>query len=116
MLKGIDVILYETTQSTSNNAAVVDGFNRPVLTETAVTVHNVLVAPSSSQEVIDKLQIEGKRAIYTLAIPKGDTHDWKNKKVQFFGQTFKTFGEPIKGIDDMIPLEWNAKVTVALYE
>lgn len=109
-IKGIDVTLYTVTQSGT------DGFNKPVYTETPVTVHNVLVTPSSSQEVIDTLQLEGKKAVYTLAIPKGDTHDWKDKKVSFFGETFKTFGIPIKGIEELIPGDWNTKVMVERYE
>lgn len=109
-IKGIDVTLYTQVQSGT------DGFNKPIYTETAEIVENVLVAPSSSQEVIDSLQLEGKKAVYTLAIPKGDTHDWRDKKVSFFGSTFKTFGMPIKGIDELIPGDWNMKVQVERYE
>lgn len=109
-LKGISVTLTTTTQNG------VDGFNRPIYTESSAIIDNVLVSPASAQEVVDSLNLEGKKAVYTLAIPKGDTHDWKNKKVQFFGQTFKTFGEPTKGIDDLIPLDWNMKVMVGIYE
>lgn len=109
-IRGIAVTLYEKTQSGT------DAFNRPIYTETATTVDNVLVSPTSTSETLDVLNLTGKKAVYTLGIPKGDTHDWKDKKVEFFGQTFKTFGEPLQGIDDMIPLEWNTKIQVELYE
>lgn len=109
-IRGVTVTLYEKTQSGT------DAFNRPIYTETATNVDNVLVSPASTSETLDVLNLTGKKAVYTLAIPKGDTHDWKDKKVEFFGQTFKTFGEPLQGIDEMIPLEWNTKIQVELYE
>lgn len=110
MLKGITVTLYTKTQTGK------DAFNRPVYTEQAMQVNNVLVAPASTSETLDTVNLTGKKAVYTLGIPKGDNHDWKDKKVEFFGETFKTFGEPLKGIDDMIPLEWNTKIQVERYE
>lgn len=110
MLKGITVTLYEKTQSG------VDDFNRPVYTETPVSIDNVLVAPLSSQEIIDTLNLTGAKATYQLAIPKSDTNDWTDKKVAFFGETWHTVGIPLKGIDDLIPGEWNTKVTVERYE
>lgn len=110
ILKGITVTLYTKTQTGK------DAFNRPVYTEQAIQVNNVLVAPASTSETLDTVNLTGKKAVYTLGIPKGDNHDWKDKKVEFFGETFKTFGEPLKGIDDMIPLEWNTKIQVERYE
>lgn len=109
-IKGITVTLYEQTEGAP------DGFGRPTYTEKAVQVHNVLVSPTSTSETLDTVNLTGKKAVYTLGIPKGDTHNWKDKKVEFFGQTFKTFGEPLMGIEAMIPLEWNMKIQVERYE
>lgn len=109
-MKGITVILYEET---------ISGYDRigaPEFTETPVPVDNVLVAPTSSDDLITEQNLYGKTSVYTLGIPKGDEHDWKNKKVEFFGQTFRTFDDPVKGIDDLIPLDWNMKVKVERYE
>lgn len=108
-IRGITVTLY--TQTLTGY----DAFNRPEYSETAVQVDNVLVSPTSSTEVLDTLNLTGKKAVYTLAIPKGDSHDWKDKKVEFFGETWKTFGEPLQGIEAMIPLDWNMKVQVERY-
>lgn len=108
-MKGITVTLYEET---------ITGYDRigmPVITETPVEIDNVLVAPTSSDDLVSDLNLYGKKSVYTLAIPKGDTHDWANKKVEFFGQQFRTFDEPIKGIDALIPLDWNMKVKVEHY-
>lgn len=109
-MKGVTVTLYVKEQSGT------DGFNRPIYTETAVEVENVLIAPASTSETLDTLNLTGRKAVYTLGIPKGDSHDWRNKKVEFFGQTFRTFGEPLQGIDDLIPLDWNMKIQVERYE
>lgn len=108
-MKGITVTLYEKVQTGT------DGFNRPVYEKKAVNVENVLAAPASEQEVLDTLNLTGRKAIYTLAIPKWDTHDWENREVEFFGRRWKTIGMPIEGIDALIPLQWNKKVRVENY-
>lgn len=110
MIKGITVTLYEETETGR------DGFGQPVFEETPVEVENVLVTPTSSEDLITDQDLYGRKSVYTLAIPKGDTHDWRNKKVEFFGQTFLTFDAPVMGIDHLIPLDWNAKVKVERYE
>jgi len=110
MIKGISIVLYDIVQTGT------DDFNKPTYSETPVTVDNVLVYPSTSEEVTDTLNLTGKKAVYTMAIPKGDDHVWKDRKVEFFGDTFRTIGEPIKGIDANIPLDWNLKVEVEINE
>lgn len=109
-MKGITVTLYEETKVGT------DPFGAPVFETQVVDVENVLVAPTSSDDQVTELNLYGKTSVYTLAIPKGDTHDWKNKTVEFFGQKFRTFDDPIKGIDALIPLDWNTKVKVERYE
>lgn len=109
MLRGITVTLYEQTQTG------VDGFGMPIFTETPVEVDNVLVTPTSSDDMVDELSLYGKKSIYTLAIPKGDTHQWEDKKVSFFGETFKAFSFVTQGIEELIPLDWNKKVKVERY-
>lgn len=104
MIKGITVTLYVKTQTGT------DEFNAPIYSETAESVENVLVAPVSSNEMREGLDLYDRRAAYTLGVPKGDTHDWENAKVSFFGKTFETFGIPTVGIEENIPLAWNMKV------
>lgn len=93
-----------------------DPFGKPIYEEVPVIVDNVLVSPTSSDDIVNQLNLTGKKAVYTLAIPKGDDHDWRDKEVKFFGQTWQTFGEPLEGINDLIPLDWNKKVMVERYE
>ena len=109
-LRGITIQLYEKTESGR------DDFNRPIYTETATNVDNVLIGQPSTEDVVDTFNLTGKRVAYTLAIPKGDTHLWINRKVSFYGEVFHTIGEPTQGIEDMIPLSWNKKVMVERYE
>lgn len=109
-MNGIDIILYDKVQTG------VDPFNRPVYEDVAETVSNVLVGEPTSDERLDVLNLTGKHVAYTLAIPKGDEHIWTDRKVCFFGQTFRVIGEPTQGIDHLIPLCWNKKIKVERYE
>lgn len=76
----------------------------------------MLVGEPSAEDVVNEINLSGKRIAYVLAIPKGDTHTWENTEVEFWGMTFKTVGIPTQGIDDNIPLQWNKKVKVERYE
>ena len=107
---GVTITLYTKTKTGT------DAFGRPVYEETALPVDNVLIGEPSSEEIADELNTSGKRLAYTLAIPKGDANDWTDRKVSFFGKTFRTFGEVTQGIEDLIPLSWNKKVKVEKYE
>ena len=109
-IKGVTVTLVEKI------LAGTDDFDRPVYTDKDVAVDNVLVAPVTADDVIDSTDLTGRKAVYTLAIPKGDTNDWENKEVKFFGQRWRVFGIPTEGIDNLIPLDWNKKVMVERYE
>lgn len=110
MLKGIDVVLYEKSPSGQ------DPFGNLIYEEKKVTVSDVLVAPSSSDDIIDSTNLYGKKAIYTMAIPKGDSHEWEDATVEFFGKKWKTFGIPLEGIEEMVPTKWHKKVMVERYE
>lgn len=108
MIKG------QTIQLSVTTAGAVDDFNRPTVSETFVNVDNVLISPVNGDEILDVLNLTGKKAVYQLAIPKGDTNDWENKNVKFWGQTYRTIGKPIEGQEELIPLSWNKKVKVEI--
>lgn len=93
----------------------VDGFERPIYEFTEETVKNVLVVPSSTDDIATSQDLYGKKAVYTLGLPKGDTHDWSDATVRFFGQEWHSFGIPLEGIEENIPLKWNKKVMVERY-
>lgn len=110
-IRGITVTLYDRTETGR------DAFNAPIFEDTEVQVDNVLVAPMSSTEILETLELTGARAVYQLGIPKGDAHDWSaGKKVSFFGEDWRIIALPTEGIDDLIPLQWNKKVQVERYE
>lgn len=110
MIRGIPVTLYERTQTG------IDAANRPIYEEMPVTVDNVLVGAPSAEDVVNEFNLSGKRIAYTLGIPKGDTHNWADRTVEFWGRKFRTVGVPTQGIEENIPLDWNMKVQVEAYE
>lgn len=93
----------------------VDPFGNPIYKDKDIEVENVLVSPTSSDDIVNQLTLTGKKAVYTLAIPKGDNHNWEDKEVKFFGKRWRVFGVPSEGIEDLIPLDWNKKVMVERY-
>lgn len=108
-MTGITVKLYEKTQIGT------DEFNRPIYEEIPEEIENVLIAPASVQEVLDTLNLTGKKIIYNLGIPKGDTHTWEDKKVEFLAETWHTVGYTQEGIETNIPTKWHKKVQVERY-
>lgn len=109
MIKGITVTLYERKETGR------DPFDRPIYDEVATEVDNVLVEPASTTEILDTLNLTGKKAVYNIAIPKGDAHEWSGNKVEFFGETWRVIALPQQGIPENIPLDWNAKWMVERY-
>lgn len=110
LINGITVTLYERRQNG------VDGFNNPVFVEMPVNIDNVLVYPTEDKDIIDALQLYGKKAVYEICIPKGDEHAWEDCRVDFFGESFRVFGAGKEYIDSNVPLSWNKKFKVERYE
>lgn len=110
--RGITVTLYVRTQTGT------DAFNAPIFGETAVEIQNVLVAPEgdAGQAVFSDTDLHSRKSTYLLGIPKGDTHQWENSEVGFFGRRWKVIGMTTEGIDELIPLYWNKKVRVEAIE
>lgn len=109
MLKGMTVYLYEEVQTGT------DDFNQPIYEETRTAVDNVLVGEPSTDDIVSSTQLYGKKIAFTLGIPKGDAHDWVNKKIEINGQMFMSYGYPMEGIEENIPLLWHKKVKVERY-
>ncbi|MGM0166938.1 hypothetical protein IGI39_001918 [Enterococcus sp. AZ135] len=108
-LKGITIILVDKIEDGK------DPFSKPTYKDKDIEIENVLIQPTSSDDIVNQLNLTGKKAVYTLAIPKGDMHDWEDKEVKFFGKRWRTFGIPLEGIEKLIPLDWNKKVMVERY-
>lgn len=110
MIKGITVTLINKKEVGK------DPFDKPIYDDVEIEVDNVLINPTSTEDIVNQLNIDGKKAVYTLAIPKKDTNNWEDAEVLFFGKRWRTFGIPIQGIEHLIPLDWNKKVMVERYE
>ena len=108
-IKGITVTLIGKIETGK------DPFGKPIYEDADVLVDNVLVSPTSTDDIVNQLNLTGKKAVYTLAIPKGDTHIWEDQEVRFFNKRWRVFGTETQGIDELIPLDWNKKVTVERY-
>lgn len=110
LIKGVPVTIITVKDGAE------DPFGRPAKEEVREVVPNVLISPMSSEDVVNEQNLSGKHAIYQLAIPKGDSHDWENAIVEFFGHQWRVIGLPEEGIETLVPLEWNRKVKVERYE
>lgn len=112
-MKTVTVTLIEKTQSGT------DSFNNPTYTETETDVSGVLVGEPSTNDVTNIYTTYGARIAYTLAIPKGDSHNWDDTTVilpEPFAGTYHTIGIATAGIEENIPLRWNKKVHLERYE
>lgn len=111
-LKGITITLINKKEIAR------DPLGSPIYEDIEIEVNNVLVNPTSAEakDVIGRLNLDGRKAVYTLAIPKGDTNIWEGQEVIFFDKRWKVFGSVMEGIEKLIPLDWNKKVTVERYE
>lgn len=92
LIKGIDILLYNGTA--------------------AETISNVLIGQPTTSGTADMSDDCEPIREYTIAIPKGDTHDWVNRIVAFWGQTFRTVGHPLQGMEELMPLDWHKQVKV----
>ena len=111
----------------------VDGFGNPVYSagsfpsndlhpsaelypdELYEAVEDCLVGQPSTDDVTNALTLYGKKVEYTIGIPKGDTHDWVDAVVEFFGARWRTIGYPMTGIQANIPLRWGQNIKVERY-
>ena len=109
MIKGITVKLHVKTQNGE------DAFGVPIMSDSSVDVNDVLVSPVNAEDSNDDFAMYGKKTIYSLAIPKGDTHTWEDTEVEFFGRKFRTVGNVVEGIEANIPLRWNKQIKVEYY-
>lgn len=109
-LKGITVLLTVKTEVGK------DPFNAPIYEEHQIEVANVLVAPASGTDITTSIDLYGKKAVYTLGLPKGNTDKWEDTVVEFFGHKWRTFGPVTMGIESLVPTQWHKKVMVERYE
>lgn len=110
-ISGEDIILYVKTTTGK------DDFNRDVVTETPVTVGNVVIGHPTADDITSEINLSGKIIAYTLAIPAGDTHIWEGATVEFYGRKWKTIGIPGQFKEGFMGknFPWNKQVKVEAY-
>lgn len=108
LIKGITIELLEHKQIGE------DAFGAPIYDDDVITVPNVVVTPAETSDIIDVMNLTGKKAVYNLCIPKGDSNNWTNAEVVIRGERFKTIGIPKEYI--RTPLEWNKQIAVERIE
>ena len=114
-MRGQTVTLYEQTQIGES------ALGEPIYDEVGVEVADVLIGEPSCDDVATSTSLLGRKIDFMLGIPKGDTHDWENKRVSWvdaYGRLMvvNTFGIPITGIEANIPTRWHMKVRCERYE
>ena len=110
LIKGMDVVLNNLVETG------IDEFRNTIYEPEETTVSNVLVYPATADDVVSTLDLYGKKAVYKLGIPKGDTHVWQDQDVRFFGETFHVFTTPQIGIEANVPTEWHHIYMCERYE
>lgn len=110
MIQGMTITLWTKARTG------VDEFNAPVYEWTSEEVDDVLVGLPSPEERVSELNLTGKMIEYTLGIPKGDTRNWEDQIVEFFGHKYLTFGIPERGIEANVPTRWHLKVKCERYQ
>lgn len=112
-IKGIPVEVEVRTR------AGTDALNAPVYAARWEVVENVLVGQPTSAANATETDLPGRAETLELAIPKGDAHVWTDTRVRLpapWSGVYRTVGFPKYGIEENVPLCWNAKVTVERYD
>lgn len=107
-IEGEPVIYINRRQSETTE----NGFLQYEVTEEVV--ENVLIGTPTMQDAASAVQIYGKNPQYTLCIPKGDTHEWTDAFVKFWGKTWHVIAAPQRTQEKLTPGPWNAKVFVEM--
>lgn len=106
----------ETVTLNVRTASTPDAFNDKTWTYTPTTVNNVLIGQPTADEAQSSIDLYGKKCELMLGIPKGDTHDWEDTTVVFWGRTWDTIGPTIMGIEANVPTPWHRKIRVKRHE
>lgn len=109
-LKGTTIQIAVRTQTGT------DPFGAPIYETIYEDVKDVLVGTPTTDDIKASVELFGKKVEYILGIPKGDTHNWIDADIKIWNQKYKSFGFPITGEPENIPLRWGQNVRVARYE
>lgn len=109
MIKGITVQIFVKTLTGT------DPFGAPIYQMVPEDVEDVIVGEVSATESTEALDLYGKKLEYTLGIPKDDNHDWEDKDVAFFGDTFHTVGNVERCIEANMPKAFRGRRNIKVF-
>lgn len=93
--------------------AGVDEFNAIIYGKSGWSaIDNVLVSPSSTDNVTDTNRPDGKIVVYTLHFPKTFDESLKGKKINVRGEVYKVIGDPKHYSAQATPGQWWMPVKV----
>ena len=108
MIKGVTVTVNAPSSTTT------DRFGNPVITYTASTVDNVLVAPGTTSD-LDASRPAGVQVAYSLHFPKSFTGSLEGCEITLpdpWAGRYRVIGAPGRYIDANTPTRWNMPVEV----
>ena len=80
---------------------------------TEADISNALPIPSNvTQDQQAEWNLGGIRPDYTIAIPKGDSHNWLGARATFFDESWEVIAQSGVTIDHLTPLSWNRRAYV----
>lgn len=108
MIKGVTVTVNAPSSTTT------DRFGNPVITYTASTVDNVLVAPGTTSD-LDASRPAGVQVAYSLHFPKSFTGSLEGCEITLpapWTGTYRVIGAPGQYIEENTPTAWHMPVEV----
>ncbi|MBQ9002192.1 MAG: hypothetical protein IJ087_10095 [Eggerthellaceae bacterium] len=90
-----------------------DEMGEPVFATSTETVGNVLVAPSSTDEMDETNRAFGVTCELTLHFPKSYTASLEGCAVEVRGVEYRVLGDPQPYMPENTPTPWNRSVKVA---
>ena len=107
MIRGTDVAVIRRTVDSR------DDMGEPVFSESRETVGNVLVAPSSTDEMDETNRMFGITCDLTLHFPKSYTASLEGCAVDVGGTLYRVLGDPQPYMVGNTPTPWNRAAKVA---
>ena len=104
-----------TVQLSVKTQSGLDPFGAPIETEELIDVPGCLVGQPSSDDIVQTMEMYGKRIAFVIGVPKGDENTWTDTDVIIWGERYHTIGFPETGIQENIPLSWGKNVKVERY-
>lgn len=91
-----------------------DGFGVPTYTEHIKYINNCFVVIGNHYQLLDNNTSLVALDEFTIAIPKGDNHEWRNSIVEFklggIDYKCKTHGDYLLGVEEAMPLMWHKQI------